>query len=54
MAITAQGHQTGWTGLVARLIEIFGRLDEQKFLEGGKEAGFILSKSATVKQPTAV
>ena len=47
-------HQTGWTGLVARLIEIFGRLDEQKFLEGGKEAGFILSKSATVKQPTAV
>jgi hypothetical protein len=47
-------HQTGWTGLVARLIEIFGRLDEQKFLEGGKEAGFIVSKSATVKQPTAV
>jgi hypothetical protein len=47
-------HQTGWTGLVARLIEIFGRLDEKRFLEGGKEAGFVLSKTASVKQPTAV
>jgi hypothetical protein len=29
-------HQTGWTGLVAPLIEIFGRLDAQAFLEGGR------------------
>jgi hypothetical protein len=29
-------HQTGWTGLVALLIEIFGHLDAQAFLEGGR------------------
>jgi hypothetical protein len=34
------GHQTGWTGLVAPLIEIFGRLDAETFLEGGRAAGF--------------
>jgi len=33
-------HQTGWTGLVAPLIEIFGRLDAQTFLEGGRAAAF--------------
>jgi hypothetical protein len=45
-------HQTGWTGLVAKLIELFGRLDERKLLEGGKESGFVESKVAAVKQPT--
>jgi hypothetical protein len=29
-------HQTGWTGLVAKLLEIFGRMDEKDFLETGK------------------
>jgi hypothetical protein len=33
-------HQTGWTGLVAPLIEIFGRLDARTFLEGGRAAAF--------------
>jgi hypothetical protein len=33
-------HQTGWTGLVAPLIEIFGRLDAKTFLEGGRAAAF--------------
>jgi hypothetical protein len=33
-------HQTGWTGLVAPLIEIFGHLDAQTFLEGGRAAAF--------------
>ena len=33
-------HQTGWTGLVAKLIEIFGRLDAHALLEGGKAAAF--------------
>ena len=33
-------HQTGWTGLVAPLIEIFGQLDAQTFLEGGRAAVF--------------
>jgi hypothetical protein len=25
-------HQTGWTGLIAKLIEIFGRVDTQQLL----------------------
>ena len=33
-------HQTGWTGLVAKLIELFGRLDAKQFLESGKAGGF--------------
>jgi hypothetical protein len=33
-------HQTGWTGLVAKLIELYGFLDPQKFLEAGKGAAF--------------
>jgi Mannosylglycerate hydrolase MGH1-like glycoside hydrolase domain len=33
-------HQTGWTGTVAMLIHLFGLLDAQRFLEGGKEALF--------------
>jgi hypothetical protein len=33
-------HQTGWTGLVAKLIQLYGFLDPQKFLEGGKGAAF--------------
>jgi hypothetical protein len=31
-------HQTGWTGLVAKLIHLFGRLDATRALESGKEA----------------
>jgi len=31
-------HQTGWTGLVARLIEMFGHTDATKALEGGRRA----------------
>jgi len=33
-------HQTGWTGLVAKLIELFGRLDPGKALEVGKRSAF--------------
>jgi hypothetical protein len=33
-------HQTGWTGLVAKLIEIFGSLDAKQFLEAGKQGAF--------------
>ncbi len=33
-------HQTGWTGLVATLIQIFGRLDGVPFLDIGKDAPF--------------
>jgi hypothetical protein len=33
-------HQTGWTGLVATLIELFGRLDPHQFLVAGKTGAF--------------
>jgi hypothetical protein len=33
-------HQTGWTGLVATLIQLFGRLDGPQFLEVGRAAVF--------------
>jgi Glycosyl hydrolase family 63 C-terminal domain len=33
-------HQTGWTGIVAGLIEIFGKLDAETFLQGGRGAVF--------------
>ena len=33
-------HQTGWTGVVAKIIELFGKLDAQQVLEVGKQVGF--------------
>jgi hypothetical protein len=33
-------HQTGWTGVVAKLIELFGRIDGQQLLDAGKSAAF--------------
>ncbi|MBV8569127.1 MAG: glucosidase, partial [Acidobacteriaceae bacterium] len=33
-------HQTGWTGVVAKLIELFGRIDAPQFLEAGKAGAF--------------
>ena len=33
-------HQTGWTGLVSKLIELFGRIDGQQLLKAGKEGAF--------------
>jgi len=33
-------HQTGWTGAVAKVIELFGFLDPKKALEAGKGAAF--------------
>jgi hypothetical protein len=33
-------HQTGWTGLVASLIRLFGRIDAASVLEGGRLAAF--------------
>jgi hypothetical protein len=31
-------HQTGWTGVIAKLIDLFGRVDPDKLLEAGKAA----------------
>ena len=36
-------HQTGWTGIVANLIEAFGRLDQAEVLGQGKAATFARS-----------
>jgi hypothetical protein len=33
-------HQTGWTGLVAKFIQLYGLLDPKRLLEVGKEAAF--------------
>jgi hypothetical protein len=37
-------HQTGWTGLVAKMIELYGLLDADRLLKAGKEAAFIKEK----------
>jgi hypothetical protein len=43
-------HQTGWTGVVARLIQLFGFLDGEKLLEAGRAAVFTRGESeAAVK-----
>jgi hypothetical protein len=42
-------HQTGWTGLVAKLIEIFGKIDGAQFLAAGK-AGAFTGKDTTEDQ----
>ena len=33
-------HQTGWTGLVAPLLDLFGRLDTKTMLETSRERLF--------------
>ena len=45
-------HQTGWTGTVAKLIEVFGRLDAAQFLAGGK-AGAFAQKESTLNKRVA-
>ena len=34
-------HQTGWTGLVGKLIELFGRIDGTQLLNAGKSGAFV-------------
>ena len=34
-------HQTGWTGLVAKTIQLFGHMDAEQALAGGKLAAFV-------------
>ena len=38
-------HQTGWTGLIAKIIEIFGLIDAEQFLAGGTKAAFRKSET---------
>jgi hypothetical protein len=39
-------HQTGWTGVVAKLIEVFGRMDGQQLLDAGKAGAFVKGGAA--------
>lgn len=34
-------HQTGWTGVVAKIIELYGFIDPGKALEVGRNAAFV-------------
>ncbi|MBX5461522.1 MAG: glucosidase [Steroidobacteraceae bacterium] len=43
-------HQTGWTGVIARLMQFYGAVDPHKYLEGGRKALFRESVGAAVKE----
>ena len=43
-------HQTGWTGLVAKLIQLYGLLDAKSALEGGKQAAYTQGAPGAVKE----
>jgi Mechanosensitive ion channel MscS, C-terminal len=40
-------HQTGWTGVVAKLIQLFGVLNPKQLLEGGIKGGFAAQAGQT-------
>jgi Glycosyl hydrolase family 63 C-terminal domain len=42
-------HQTGWTGLVAKMIQLYGCLDPKQFLELGRQAAFVTDTAKPVK-----
>jgi hypothetical protein len=39
-------HQTCWTGLVAKVIELYGFLDPEQALQVGRQAAFIQARRA--------
>jgi hypothetical protein len=43
-------HQTGWTGLVAKLIELFGRIDGEQLLAAGRTGAFTRQEPTSDKQ----
>jgi hypothetical protein len=47
-------HQTGWTGLVGCLIELFGQFDGPRFLEVGKSGAFAQKIAADRPAPEPV
>jgi hypothetical protein len=46
-------HQTGWTGLVAKVIELYGLLDPERALAVGKKAAFVQSARKDVGEPVS-
>jgi Glycosyl hydrolase family 63 C-terminal domain len=43
-------HQTGWTGIVAKLIELFGRIEGAQLLAGGRVGAFAKKEPAADKR----
>jgi hypothetical protein len=46
-------HQTGWTGLVGKLIELFGRVDGNQFLDAGKSGAFANGRTQELEHAAA-
>ncbi|HSM86254.1 MAG TPA: hypothetical protein VLT16_08890, partial [Candidatus Limnocylindrales bacterium] len=46
-------HQTGWTGLVAKVIQLYGFLDAAQALEAGKEAVFLKGPETAEREKKA-
>jgi mannosylglycerate hydrolase MGH1-like protein len=46
-------HQTGWTGVVAKLIELYGFMDAKRVLEAGKKGAFVQGERPRVTQPVS-
>src|SRR5262249_19778205 len=44
-------HQTGWTGIVARAIQLFATSTSQEYLELGKIAGIVETEPASISPP---
>jgi hypothetical protein len=44
-------HQTGWTGLVAKIIQLYSVMDPERMLESGKEGVFIQALAHGEKRP---
>ena len=44
-------HQTGWTGVIARLMHVFATVTAEEMLEGGKKAYFQKQNETPWKQP---
>jgi hypothetical protein len=42
-------HQTGWTGVIAKLIELFGRMDGPQLLDAGKSGAFAKGRTQEVE-----
>jgi Glycosyl hydrolase family 63 C-terminal domain len=45
-------HQTGWTGLVAKTMQLYGLLDSRRALEAGKQAAFTHGASEIAEAKT--
>ena len=47
-------HQTGWTGMVAKLIQLFGALDPKRALAGGRKDFFKAQAGTTGSETSSV